>query len=117
MKTAEIKELIINSLSPDASPGENRKKLEESGVSYSFSKDFRAKVLERIFSTAVTVSREIEFVRSMNWIFYRIALTGVAAIVILLISIFLVQGSLSFNSFIGLGNSYDESIVCLLTGK
>jgi hypothetical protein len=43
-------------------------------------------------------------------------LTGIAAIVLLLISIYLKEGSISFNSFIGMGNIYDESIVCLLTG-
>jgi hypothetical protein len=117
MKTAEIKELIIDSLSPDSSPEEIRKRLEDSGVSYSFGRNFHEKVLDRIFGTAVAIGREIDFIRSMNFVFYRIALTGVAAIVILLISIFLMQGSLSFNSFIGVGNSYDESIVCLLTGK
>jgi hypothetical protein len=117
MKPAEIKELIINSLSPDSSAEESRKKLEESGIGYSFSSEFRNKVLDRIFDSAVTINREIEFVRSMNYIFYRIALPGVAAIVILMISIFLMQGSLTLNSFLGLGNSYDESIVCLLTGN
>jgi len=117
MKSAEIKELIINSLSPDKSSEDDWKRLEEAGVTYSFRKDFRDKVLDRIFTTGITINREIEFVRSMNYVFYRIALTGVAAIVILLISIFLMQGSLSFNSFIGLSDSYDESIVCLLTGN
>jgi len=34
-----------------------------------------------------------------------------------LISIFVIQGSLSFDSFLGLGDSYDESIVYLLTGN
>jgi hypothetical protein len=53
----------------------------------------------------------------MNIAFYRIALTGVAAIVLLLISIFLSEGSLSFNTFLGMGESYDESIVYLLTGN
>jgi hypothetical protein len=53
----------------------------------------------------------------MNYVFYRIALTGVAAIVILLISIYLMEGSVSINSFLGLGDTYDESIVCLLTGN
>jgi hypothetical protein len=53
----------------------------------------------------------------MNFAFYRVALTGVAAIVLLLISIFLMEGSLSFNSFLGLKDNYDESIVCLLTGN
>jgi len=117
MKPAEIKELIINSLSADNNVEDTMRKLEEAGVKYSFSEGFRDKVLDRIFSAAVTINREIEFVRSLNTIFYRIALTGVAAIAILLISIFLMEGSLSFNSFLGLSDSYDESIVCLLTGN
>lgn len=117
MKPAQIKELIINSLLADTNAEDTMRKLEEAGVNYSFSEGFRDKVLDRIFSATVTVNREIEFVRSLNSIFYRIALTGVAAIAILLISIFLMEGSLSFNSFLGLSNSYDESIVCLLTGN
>jgi hypothetical protein len=117
MKSSEIKDLIFNSLSPDSASGENWKLLQEAGVDYSFTKNFKDKVLDRIFSAGITVNREIEFVRSMNFAFYRIALTGVAAIVVLLISIFLMEGSLSFNSFLGLSNSYDESIVCLLTGN
>jgi hypothetical protein len=117
MKRAEIKELIINSLSPDLTSDASWKKLEEAGVNYSFSNNFRNKVLDRIFSAGITINREVEFIRTMNFAFYRIALTGVAAIVILLISIFLMEGSLSFNSFIGLSNGYDESIVCLLTGN
>jgi hypothetical protein len=117
MKPAEIKELIINSLSPDLPSDESWKKLEKAGVNYSFSNNFRNKVLDRIFSAGITINHEVEFIRSMNFAFYRIALTGVAAIVILLISIFLMEGSLSFNSFIGLSSGYDESIVCLLTGN
>ena len=65
----------------------------------------------------MTVNHEVEFVKYMNFAFYRIALTGVAAIVILLISIFFMEGSLSLNSFLGISNNYDESIVCLLTGN
>jgi hypothetical protein len=117
MKPAQIKELIINSLSEDNNSEDIVRKLEDAGVTYSFREGFQERVLDRIFSAAVKVNREIEFIRSMNTIFYRIALTGVAAIVILLISIFLMEGSLSFNSFIGLSNNYDESIVCLLTGN
>jgi hypothetical protein len=117
MKPAEIKDLIIKSLSSDSDSGDVLRKLEEAGVKYSFSDGFSSKVLNRIFSASVTVNREIDFIRSMNSVFYRIALTGVAAIVIMLISIFLMEGSLSFNSFLGLSDSYNESIVCLLTGN
>jgi hypothetical protein len=116
MEKNKIKELIINSLSVEYDSENTRRKLEEAGVNYSFSEGFRDKVIDRIFNTAATVNREIEFARSMNSVFYRIALSGVAAIVILLISIFLKEGSLSLNSFLGLSDSYDESIVYLLTG-
>lgn len=117
MNSSEIKEMLINSLNSDADPSVFLRKMEEEGISYDFSKGFGDKVLNRIFSTGLTVTREVEFVKSMNFAFYRIALTGVAAIVVLLISIFLMEGSLSFNSFLGLSDSYDESIVCLLTGN
>jgi hypothetical protein len=117
MNTSEIKKLIISSLNTDADPVEVSGKLEEEGVTYKFSQTFEDKVLNRLYSAGVKVNREVEFVKSMNFAFYRIALTGVAAIVILLISIFLMEGSLSLNSFLGLSDNYDESIVCLLTGN
>lgn len=117
MKSSEIKKAIIDSLSADAEPANVSARLEEKGVTYDFSSNFTEKVLNKLFSEAITVNREVEFVRSLNFAFYRIALTGVAAIIVLMISIFLMEGSLSFNSFLGLGNSYDESIVSLLTGN
>lgn len=117
MNSEEIKRLIINSLSPDLTTEDSWRKLEQAGVNYTFREGFRDKVLDRIFTAGPAVNREVEFVRSMNSAFYRIALTGVAAIVILLISIFLMEGSLSFDSFLGLKDTYDESIVCLLTGN
>jgi hypothetical protein len=117
MNSSEIKKLLISSLNTDADPAAVSGKLEDEGISYDFSQGFGDKVLNRIFSTGLTVTREVEFLKSMNFAFYRIALTGVAAIVVLLISIFLMEGSLSFNSFLGLSDSYDESIVSLLTGN
>jgi hypothetical protein len=117
MNTSEIKKLIISSLNDSTDPVEISGKLEAEGITYNFSENFGEKVLNKLFSTGLAVSREVEFVKYMNFAFYRIALTGVAAIVVLLISIFLMEGSLSLNSFLGLNDSYDESIVCLLTGN
>jgi hypothetical protein len=117
MKPEEVKKLIIRSLDTNSSPREIADKLENAGVSYDFSKGFGEKVLQRIFSASLSVNREVEFVRSMSFVFNRIALTGIAAIVIQLISIFIMQGSFSLNSILGLGNNYDESIICMLTGK
>jgi hypothetical protein len=53
----------------------------------------------------------------MNFAFRSIAISGVAAISVLMISIFLMEGSISIDSFLGLRDNYDESIICLLTGK
>jgi hypothetical protein len=117
MKTSEIKKLLISSLNADTDTIEISKRLEESGISFDFKDGFRDKILNKVFSTGMTVNKEVEFIRSMNFAFSRVALTGVAAIVILLISIFLMEGTISFNSFLGLSDSYDESIVCLLTGN
>jgi hypothetical protein len=117
MNHSEIKKLIISSLNADTDTTDLYRQLEEEGVSYNFSKNFAGKISDRLFSAGITINREVEFVKSFNFAFYRIALTGVAAIVVLLISIFLMEGSLSFNSFLGLSNSYDESIVSLLTGN
>jgi len=117
MKRDEVKKLIEESLSQNDNSGESWKKLEEAGVSYSFGNDFREKVIDRLFTAGITVNREVEFLRSWNSAFFRIALTGVAAIVILLISIYLAEGSFSLHSILGLSDSYDESIVCMLTGN
>jgi len=117
MKRSEIKKLIISSLSQEDTAGDASRVLEEAGAGYSFSPDFTDKVLDRLFKAGVTVNREIEFIRSWNLAFYRIALTGVAAIVVLLLSIYIMEGSVSFNSLLGLSDNYDESIVCLLTGN
>ena len=72
---------------------------------------------EKLLYEGLTIVREVEDIKFMNLVFYRVAFTGVAAIVILLISIFLMEGSLSLNSLLGLRDNYDESIVCLLTGN
>jgi hypothetical protein len=115
MNSIEIKNMLINSLSADDA-GE-KGKFEEETISYDFSAGFEERVLDKVFNVEETESNEIEFAKYLNFAFYRIALTGIAAIVLLLISLFLMEGSLSFNSILGLSNSHNESIVCLLTGN
>lgn len=117
MNTDDFKNLLISSLNDDAEPGEAARRLEKEGVSFHFRNGFADRILQKISAPVLQTNREMEFFRYMNLAFYRIALTGVAAILILLISIFIMEGSLSFNSFLGLSDSYDESIVCLLTGN
>jgi hypothetical protein len=117
MNISQIKELMISSLNSDADANKVSGKLKEAGISYNFSPDFTDKVLDKLFTSSSKINREFEFLKYMNFAFYRVALTGVAAIVVLLISIFFMEGSLSLNSFLGLSDNYNESIVCLLTGK
>ncbi len=117
MKPSEIKKLVIGSTDEKTDTSEISRILENEGVSFDFRNGFVEKITDRLFAPDVKINREMEFTKNLNFIFYRIAIPGVAAIVILMISIFIVQDSFSFNSFLGLGDSYDESIVYLLTGN
>jgi hypothetical protein len=117
MKPREIKDLINSSLNANYDSASVPEILEQEGISFNFSNGFKEKVLNKIFSEVYFINRELEFARSVYFVFNRIALTGVAAIVALLISIYLIQGSLSFDSFLGLKNNYEESIISMLTGN
>ena len=93
MKVTDLKELLIRSLDSESDPEVMSGKIEEAGVTFRFSDGFRDKILEKVYASGSAVVREVEFVRNLNSVFYRIALSGAAAIVILLISIFMIQGS------------------------
>jgi hypothetical protein len=117
MNSLEIKKLIISSLDSNSDPEIISRQLEDEGISFDFKEGFTDRVINKIFYAGLTINREVEFAKSLNLVFSRIALTGVAAIVFLLISLYLMEGSFSLNSLLGLSDSYDESIVCLLTGN
>ena len=117
MKYSEIKEILINSLNTDCDTTDYSRKLEDAGVTFDFRDGFRDKVLGKLIPAGSIVSYEVDILKAINYVLYRITLPGVAAIVLLLISFYLREGSFSFNSFLGLSDNYDESIVCLLTGN
>jgi hypothetical protein len=117
MESADIKKLIVDSLDADTESRDIPGKLENEGVSYDFRNGFSDRVLDKIFAASPAIIREIEFTKRLSTIFYRIAITGVAAIILLLISIYITEGTLSVNSFLGITDSFDESTICLLTGK
>jgi hypothetical protein len=117
MNSSEIKELLISALDTSANPDEISSNLEMAGVSYDFSVGFSDAVLNKIFSARFLIDRELGYVKRMRFAFRSIAISGVAAIILLLISIFIAEGSISVNTFLGLRDNYDESIICLLTGK
>lgn len=101
----------------DSDPKKISMILQEEGVSYSFANGFQDKIIDKLFLATSIVNREIDFLRYMNFAFNRIAVSAAAAILALIISIWLKEGSLSLNTFFGIGDSYDESIICMLTGK
>lgn len=117
MKRPEIKDLIISALDPGADAEAVARQLEDAGVSYDYGDKFTGRVLDKIFGSGLKISSEQEFTRRLSSVFYRVALTGVAAIVLLMISLFIMEGSFSVNSLLGIGDTIDESIVCLLTGN
>lgn len=117
MQAEEIKKIIIGSLDVNANASKAAKQLDDEGLSFDFREGFTDRVIGKIFTTQPAADRELDFIRNLNFVFKRIALTGVAAIVLLFLSILIAEGSFSLNSFLGLGNVSDESIVCLLTSN
>ncbi|HPC99406.1 MAG TPA: hypothetical protein P5257_09575 [Bacteroidales bacterium] len=115
MKTNEVKDIIIRLMEGDEPDEGLLLKLREAGADYSFSEGFTDRVLASINKTAIVINRESEFLRSFSNVFYRIALTGIAAIIFLLISIYISQGTISFDSFLGLTDANNESIISVLT--
>jgi hypothetical protein len=117
MNSSDLKKMLINSLNNECDTGTMPQRLAEEGVSYDFSNGFTDSILNRVFPMKSGFAINQELVRFLNFTFSRIAITGIAAIIVLLISIFLMEGHLSINSILGLGDNYDEGIVYLLTGN
>ena len=116
MRSSEIKRQIISSLEDRSDNADITSELQKS-LALDFRDGFEERVLGKIFSEGAVINRQFEFDRSLNLAFYRIAISAVAAIVLLMLSTFLTEGSLSFDTLLGLGDGYSESIVCLLTGN
>jgi hypothetical protein len=117
MKHSEIKKLIIGSLDADTDTAKFPEKLELEGIVYDFNEDFEEEVFKSIFSEKVLSIRDNEFISNLSLLVSRVAITGIAAIIILLISIFITEGgSFSINSLVGLDNVYNEGLIYLLGG-
>jgi len=116
MKTSEIKRLIISSLGIEHDSEKASSGIQEV-LAWDFSEGFEDKVLASLRNERIVVKRDYEFNRSLSLAFYRVAFTAAAAIILLMLSIFLKEGSLSFDSLLGMSDGYSESIVCLLTGN
>jgi len=116
MKHSEIKRMIISSLDNEADSLTTSSEIQEA-LALDFSDGFEDKVLGRLNDEMYVVKSDSEFNRKLSLAFYRVTFTAAAAIVLLMLSIFLKEGSLTFDSLLGVSDGYSESIVCLLTGN
>ncbi len=116
MQNSEIKRMIISSLDNEPDSFTAGAEIQEA-LALDFSDGFEDKILGRLNDEMYVIKKESDFNRKLSLAFYRVAFTAAAAIVLLMLSIFLKEGTLSFDSLLGVSDGYSESIVCLLTGN
>lgn len=106
---------LVNALTEDALTGEGTDEtLSSLRQSYAFRQGFRERVMEAVM-TIPSARPYDDFSLRLSSLFMKVAVSGVAAIVILAISVFLSWGNVSFDSLLGLGDVTDESMITLLT--
>ncbi|NOY36468.1 MAG: hypothetical protein GXO83_02735 [Chlorobi bacterium] len=82
-------------------------------VSFSFRPGFAERVMNRIPGKTGKII-EVDFSGQLYTFFKRLVLTGVAAIILLLLSIYLTHGSLSKESVFGVQPMSDDNLVSYL---
>ena len=114
MKKEELKDLLLKSLSEEVSDNE-RAMLEKHALpDYKFSPSFSDRVMSSIASGGLVLPGGRDLFAGWSNTFLRVALTGAAAIIVLAVSLFLTQGSLSYDTLLGLDTTVDEGLVSLL---
>ena len=113
MKNKEIKSLIINSLGKENDNGKITLELLEK-VDYDFKKGFEKNVLAKILDRGKFI--RYEFDKRLRFAFKSVSIAAAAAIILMMISIFLNEGNLSVDSLLGVEDGYSESIVYVLMG-
>lgn len=114
MKREELKELLLRSLTEEIAEKDRRLLNEKVIPEYKFSSSFSELVLRQLGAAWNGNTLRKEKLSGWNNAFFRIALAGAAIIIILVLSILLTQGSLSYDTLLGLDSSLDEGLVSLL---
>ena len=112
-----LKELVLKSLTGELNEEEQELLYREAIPAYSFSYRFRDNVMERISKKAVFLLFRPDFLRSFNESFRRVAFAGVAAIVVLMVVMFISQGSISYDTLLGIDATIDDPLISLLVEK
>lgn len=81
---------------------------------YQFQYGFTDRVMNRLTKSKNGKSIEFNFARDLNRIFMRVAITGVAAIILLLLSIYLTTGSVSIDSLSGAESYSEDNVISYL---
>lgn len=114
MNKKDLTELALRALTEDVSEREREIIDSELLMNQSFESGFRDRVLNSIFSGSFMSLFDTGNLRIFNRVFNRLALTGMIAIILLAITLFVSQGSLSFDTLIGMDSEVDEIMLSLL---
>jgi len=114
MRAAKIKDLFLRSLSTDLEKGERETLERELLTDHRFSEGFSERLMRKIESGKILINGKRELVRSFDNIFMRVAIPAAAAVIILIISILMSQGSLSYDTLLGIDNEVDGVLISLL---
>ena len=112
-----LKELVLKSLTGELDEEERELLNREVIPVYSFSNRFRDSVMDRISEKPLFLLFRPDFLRSFNESFRRVAFAGVAAIVVLMVVMFISQGSISYDTLLGIDATIDEPLISLLVEK
>jgi len=115
MKPVKTKDLFFRSLSSDLDRNEREEFENKLLPDHHFSKGFRDRVMNSIVSGRIYINGKREIIKSIDSIFLKIAIPGAAAIVLLMLSLLLSQGSLSYDTLLGIDNEVDGVLVSLLS--
>ncbi|MGM0667376.1 MAG: hypothetical protein ACQETA_08650 [Bacteroidota bacterium] len=114
MKPGKLINLFLHSLS-DETDSEQREVLEkELFTDHKFSEGFRDRLMKKINSGEILLNGKRELIRSFDSIFMRVAIPAAAAVIILVLSILMNHGSLSYDILLGIDNDVDGVLISLL---
>jgi len=117
--TAEEDKQLQQALKGSSELREEKIKLNKVGKllssrNYSFSDGFRNRVMQAVNDEKKSKVISIDFTRSFTSMFYRIAVAGVAVIILLVISLYISHGSLNVNAFTGVDPISEDNLISVL---
>ena len=114
MKRKELTDLALKSLTDEISPEERNVIESELLQDHTFNAGFAERVLNSVNRAQSGFLFGYENLRSFTTAFNRLAITGIAAIILLAITLFISHGSLSFDTLVGIDTEVDEGMISLL---